>query len=754
MRTTLATLALLFSAFTTSSLFAAEWPEPRPIAAAELSPAAYRQDRPDAAWTGEHFLAVWEDHRKTAFWSFGTLPAIYASRVSSEGATLDPLGIHLVPRGTNPRIASNERGSLMTYSDGNATSFAVPLGDRGPSGPHVSLGSLDVSDLATNGVTYCAVASRWPGTNKALILNARGHVLQSIDIEGKPTAVAAVNGVYIVISSRGSDVLATAVVANRPTRSQVIASVGGEVTAVALAGDDRVLVAYRTMADNRRFYEYVLVGADAAPIGEPHRFFDSAEFQFDSSDEPALGWDGELFLIGWQTSDDRQFALRVRRNGSPLGEIELDTRMKTFASAYSGNVALLVSVEPVRYTTDLYARAIPSFRMLPVLPAPKTLAFSARPQMQPAVAYAGDVAMAVAIEGEGPEAVVATLFDPRNARPSVTQSLAARDEQVQREGVSAAVTRSLFMVAWREMSNHSTQIVAQRVDASGMPLPGRTVIASEPLFVYFGETSVATDGDSFFIVWDSPSKEILARRIGADGTLLDSAPLVISRNPDKTLRDLGHPEVIWTGSEYLVAWSEHEQYTSAPPAGMTRIRGARVTRDGTLIDAGDSKTFFERPGHPTGVDLAINETGLLVVGAFSSTIGPLQKFVDALPLDRAANPTAGAPIRLDLDPIGARLTSPAAAGIGKAFYVFWGEEYGYGISGSVRGVYLENDTVTERFDVANTTAYSPAATSFDRTVVLVQSQLDHARSNVMRLFASTLSPDEPAVLKRQRVVRP
>jgi len=748
-------LVLLLVTFVSSFLLALQPPVPRLITVPPLSPAAYRQEEPGLAWDGQNFVAVWTDQRRTANWRYGFLPSIYGSRLSAEGAVLDPVGIELVARGVGPRIASNENGSLMVYRDGNVSSFALPLGrDARPAGKAINLGSLDARGLASNGLTYCVVAHRWPDTNKALILNANGDVIQTYDIAGEAWAVAAIEGRYLVVSVRGREIVATTIVANRPAASRVIATADTDQSAaVALTGGNRVLVSWLGAGIETHSYDYLILDANANQAGVLHgpRRVGGVPSNI-GAPLPSLAWDGELFLLSW--GEGSLSAVRVRQDGSILrnAEISLDPRIQALASVSGGGQPVLLTIESEEYTTDIFLRKIDSFRNLETLPERSVVALSARPQMQPAVAYgANNVALAVSIEGSGPDSITATLFSPHGSRPALTREIKGKDFFVQKEGVSVAALGETFLVSWREMAQFSTSIVAQRVAADGTLIGGPISIAHEDGFVYFGETSIATDGASFLVAWDSPTKEILVRRLSADGTLLDPDPLVVSRNPGKATHELGHPEALWTGSEYLVAWSEHEFYSAAPPAGISRIRGARVTALGALVDTSESHTYVAQPGHPTGVDLAKNGDGLMLVASFSSEILPALKSVVALPLNRAGYATQLEPLRLDLKPDGARLESPTVAGAGKSFVALWTEQQRNALDARVRGARISANGEVERFDVVDADAFSPAATSTGNEIVLVHSQHDAVGSNVVRLFSTTFSP-EPQ--KRQRTVRP
>jgi hypothetical protein len=739
-----------------NALLAVQPPPPRAIGNADVVPAAYRQDSPDVAWTGSHFLAVWSDHRKMWNWRYATESSVFAARVDEEGRVLDRYGIEIAHFGILPRVASNGTNSLVAYSDGTS-GFVVPVAADGRRGATVALGKGQVLDIASNGSTYCVVTNAFPGDSRALLLDANGTILQSAPVEGLATTVVSVGGSYYAFSGRGLDVLGTVITRSGARPSRLIASSRiSSMVPVAIAGGDRILVAWHSVTQEITAHEYFIVDEDLELVA-PHVAFSSGQAyaQAGFDDMPSLAWDGRIFVMSWEAGDAVQEAVRIDDDGRLLdAEAQVLTApIARIASAHSGDVTLLVSVEGAGYSTDLLVRAVQSLHTVPALGNGALLAVSATPQMEPDVVWSATakVALAVSIEGDGPDSIVATLFDPNRLAARQRRNVSSSLFDVQKEGPSAAAAGSTFLVAWREMSNFRTRIAARYIAADGTLIGEQVPIADEEGFVYFGETAVASNGDVFLIVWDSANGEIRGRRVRANGEFLDPEPFVVSRHPAPEQRERTTPAVAWTGSEFLVAWSEHEAYYTAPPAGRTTIRGARVSADGTVIDSGESKVFFSRPGHGRGVDLAVGESRIMLVASFSSWIQLDLMRVDALPLDLAGNPTAAEPTRLDIGAVNSQLGGPTVAAVGNIFYALWGEETA-GLS-RVRGTQLSASAqILDRFDNGTATAYAPAATSADGEILIVQSQHDTRQAGVVRLFATSFAPGERAT-QRVRSVR-
>lgn len=751
MRTVRSSLLFLLLAIAATTAVAVQPPSPRPLGIPDMVPAAYRQEQPDVAWNGTSFIAVWTDSRKTPTWRSAE-SAIFAGRVDEQGEVIDRYGVEVTPFGFHPRIASNGRRSLVTYSDGSS-SFAVPIADNARrAGPAVDLGQGHALDLTSNGSTYCAVVNAtYPNGARALILDESGAIVHTALIEGYATSVVAIGRTYYVFSARGSEVYATTVTATgAKTTKHIATNTLSDSAPTAIAGDDTILVSWLAVSQEISAYEYLVIDSELAPLTEVRRVAGGAPYSNAFANPPSLAWDGNIFVMAWG-----QQSVRIDDDGAQLDAepVTLQPFIVRFAAAWSGDVTLLVAEQQRGWDTDLHAHALPSLQGIAAIGAGRLMTFSATPQMQPDVAFSesANLAAAVSVDGDGPDSIAITLFNPRGVPNRLRRRVSAEVANTEKEGPSVAAAGDTFVVAWRELHNFNTRIAARRVSADGTLLGMEVPIAQESSFIYFGETAVATNGDVVLIVWDSPTGEIHGRRIRANGEFLDSAPFVISRHPTSEERMRERPAVVWTGSEFLVAWSEHDTYYTAPPAGRTTIRGARVTAEGTVIDASESRTFFTRPGHSRGVDLAVGASGIMLVAAFSSWINLDLMNMSALPLDLAGNPTASEPTRLDAPAVRTQLDSPTVAAVGDSFYALWGESTD--AMSRVRGTRLTVDgEIVDRFDSGSSEAYSPAATNAGGEIVIVQSQHDARQASVVRLFATSFAPGE-AASRRIRSVR-
>ncbi len=126
------------------------------------------------------------------------------------------------------------------------------------------------------------------------------------------------------------------------------------------------------------------------------------------------------------------------------------------------------------------------------------------------------------------------------------------------------------------------------------------VATSEFQVTVGGQPDIACSDNQALLVWksgtdSSSDPNIMATRLLPDGTQLDGNGFAVCNLPDKQI----HPDVLWTGSEYLVAWEDMRNAVVFFDE-RTDVYGARVNTDGSLVDpAGfplsDTETPSERP---------------------------------------------------------------------------------------------------------------------------------------------------------------
>lgn len=131
------------------------------------------------------------------------------------------------------------------------------------------------------------------------------------------------------------------------------------------------------------------------------------------------------------------------------------------------------------------------------------------------------------------------------------------------------------LAVWQEVNVNGYNIdirgslLSKRQDTS-IPISVATSLQEFP--------AVACDGSGYLVVWQDQrssgsDSDIYGARVDANGTVLDPDGFIISASIKNEIT----PDVAWSGSEYLVVWSDQR-------SGNYDIYGARVS-DGKVLDA-------------------------------------------------------------------------------------------------------------------------------------------------------------------------
>lgn len=719
----------------------------RPVMPPDVVPAAYGQSSPDVATNGSEFVAIWLDERMKDRPNFSRGLAVYATRLTAQGEAIHSFGIELVPAGSwNAHIESTGRGYLVAYNT-PAGAFALRLSDAAsPVGAPRKIAAREVVDLATDDGTYCALISTAFAKSAAVVLAEDGTVLRTIDIDGWASSVVSVPGKYFVFTMRDGALVATIIGRDGAVSSRTVATLPAEAVVRAYSNGQRVLVSWL----GRGFIDFVILDHHALPVSSPWRIAREA-LQYAAA-APSLAWDGGSFALMWPESR-RLHGVRIASNGRLVDEepLDVDSTALHMRGAFNGLSTMLVSSEELSDAPDPVSRVVASFSSLDDLPDPRVISFSARPHSEPDVATSGNVAMAVAVEGESWGAIAASIFAPAAPGNEIRVVVAPAQYYVYQDGPSVAAAGDLYLVVWREANSLRTRILARRVAANGALLDRQPLVVAEEgrLIANFADTDIAFDGESFLVVWHSASDEIRARRLRRDGLFVGDA-ITVSRTDGN--RERRTPAVLWTGSAYFVVWSE-----SLPLIGgvsptnplRTAYRAARITRDGTLLDTAESLRLFVVDGYSHGLALAQGKERVLLTTATGAYLTNSIWPVHALLFDPMGNALAEAPLRIDDGVAATRRMHPAAAWNGTSFLVFWNERPGeyasvlttlrIGLDGRVAG----------SLPVDGATSFFPVAAPLENGALLVETAARPEQANVARLFARTY----PSSTTKTRAVR-
>ncbi len=137
---------------------------------------------------------------------------------------------------------------------------------------------------------------------------------------------------------------------------------------------------------------------------------------------------------------------------------------------------------------------------------------------------------------------------------------------------------SVFLVVWNEAPQNggTRSLVGLRIAADG------TILDSEPIVIDSGLNTalshdVASDGDQFLVTYAVPNANFArvdAKRVSGDGTVIDTDPIVV-RPQGGSPFFLQHPRIAFGSGVFMVIWLENE-FT----------RASRVTPQGQCLDPG------------------------------------------------------------------------------------------------------------------------------------------------------------------------
>jgi hypothetical protein len=123
------------------------------------------------------------------------------------------------------------------------------------------------------------------------------------------------------------------------------------------------------------------------------------------------------------------------------------------------------------------------------------------------------------------------------------------------------------------------------------PTVGDEIDTGEPVvsaLLNQGVSAVAADGANYLVVFSGQNPDLYAARVSRSGEVLDPFGIAIAPGgPRRT-----GAKVSWTGDHYFVVWQEESAVDTGLPENRLDVRGARVSREGTVLD-------------PNGFDIAI-----------------------------------------------------------------------------------------------------------------------------------------------------
>jgi hypothetical protein len=578
-----------------------------------VAASGYQSD-PAVAFDGVNFLVVWVD------WRSDSSNGIYATRVTPQGALLDPFGIAVSTAGSEqqcPAVAFDGTNFLAVWVDNRDSGddvFAARVTPQGvvldPTGIVVSnaTGAQSSPSVAFDGtnslVTWTDCRNDPSGDIYAARVTPQGAVLDPSGIavstaaEAQSSPTVAFDGVNSLVTwtDRRSDPSEDIYAARVTPQGTVLDPSGIVVSAAAntqecpfVAFDDsNFLVAW---FDTRSTGYGDVYAARVTPQGvvlDPSGIAVSTAAEYQIAED--VGFDGTNFWVVWNDnrggSSSDIYAARVTPQGTVLDPSGIPVSTAG-GDQYNSAVALgggnlLVTWEDYRnnpYEPDVYAaRVTPAGTVLDPQGILATLAIGW--QEYPAVAFDGANFLVSwsNVRSDSTRVVCAARVTPQGA---VLDSLviAISTAPGWHSDPAIAFDGTNYLVTWMDYRNGSYgDIYATRVTPQGAVLdPSGIPVSTDPSDQLY--PTIAFDGTNYLVTWmddrSGSTYDIYAARVTPAGTVLDPSGILVSAAADYQM----YPAVAFDGVNYLVTWMDYR-------GGSTYdIYAARLTPQGTVLDS-------------------------------------------------------------------------------------------------------------------------------------------------------------------------
>jgi hypothetical protein len=181
-------------------------------------------------------------------------------------------------------------------------------------------------------------------------------------------------------------------------------------------------------------------------------------------------------------------------------------------------------------------------------------------------------------------------------------------EGAYRASPAGAFDGTNYLIAWEEERDGALDIFAARVSLSGAVLdPEGIYVSSGPAGA--ARPAVAFDGINYLVVWADlrgGSWDVYGARVSKDGDVLDPEGIAIATGPGAQ----SNPTAAYSGSRYLVVWSDDSQGGWVDVRGAILDTGGSVIEKDILVSASITRTV---PGGPWGPSVAGDGSSFMVV---------------------------------------------------------------------------------------------------------------------------------------------
>ena len=444
------------------------------------------------------------------------------------------------------------------------------------------------------------------------------------------------------------------------------------------------------------------------------------------------------------TFDD--FAVRIGVDGTLIDSAALPLRIpRTAAVVSNGNRGLFVWADD-RFTAqgDIVARPFGSFDDLAIQDDSATLvSWSGPPALQPQIVRSGGHELAAWVD---PEASL--LRGSLDGRPLTMASIGFP------AGYTVAAGKNTFLVAWHDYLPH--EMLAKRLGMDGSVIDTQPLILASdivPLTVVASDVLAATfDGVAYQVVWNSA--EIRTRYIFEDGRMSEQ----IAAWGDPERRAAYSPRLLPTGNGNFLVYAIYNP--GGPLAGdwmsppWSLITGVPVS---ALSDAAFTPALFQSE-RVAELDATISEDRVTYVWSSDGDIFVAQSTLDAhwlvRPIRVVDNSSLSCTVRM--------ISRPAAMWNGQEIVIAWTEGNGCdeltSTEYTVRAFRLNANLSPldrEPIELARgATPDGPCIIPTPEGVAIAYSRFDDSNGGAPRAFMRALARSDAPPPSRRRGVRP
>jgi phosphoribosylformylglycinamidine (FGAM) synthase PurS component len=529
-----------------------------------ISTAAGTKKKPSVIFGGTNYLVVWEDHRN------GYYPEIYGARVSQSGEVLDPEGIAISTGAfwhEVPCVSYDGTNWLIVWSDARSgyNIYGARVSQDGvvldPEGIAISTGASwqGLPCVSHDGTNYLVV---WQDYRNDYYPEIYGARVSQDGVVLDPEGIAISTGAF-----------------------------WHEVPCVSHDG-----INYLVVWQDWRGGEYDIYGSRVSQDGE---VLDPEGIPISTAIEkqgyPSVVFDGANWFVVWEDYRYQYHydicATRVGQNG-----VVLDPEGILISTAAHWQEHSFVAFDGTNYLVvwqdwrscaddDIYGVRVSQDGTV-LDPEGIPISTAVYWQECPSVAFNGTNYLVVWEDRRDGDWWNCDIYGARVSQDGVVldpEGIAISTATENQGWPLIASDGTNWFVAWTDARSYEYDVYGARVSQGGVVLDPEGIPISTAAFGQ-SHSSLAFDGTNYLVVWQdyrsTAFRDIYGARVGQDGTVLDPSGMPIATTG---AYDRESPTVAFDGTNYLVVWEKVYGLMDE----HSDIYGVRVNQDGVVLDPSD-----------------------------------------------------------------------------------------------------------------------------------------------------------------------